>query len=134
MLPTGVDRLGTSTPGCNGGLAVGVLAMPRVGATRFAMTSTNGPGSSQGLLLVSGASLAQPILVGGAEVWVAPASLLAILPVVSDSVGYCEVALPIPADPLLTGLTVYSQFLWPKACAPNTASSTAALQIVVQSP
>ncbi len=134
MLPSGVDRIGTSSHGCNGALALGASDWPQIGNASFALSSTNGPANAMGLLMFSSNVLPQPLIVGGALVWPDPTAALTLLPVSSNDVGFAEVPLRMPADATLAGLTVFTQFLWPNNCPPNTVATTAAARIVVQAP
>jgi hypothetical protein len=132
MLPQGVVRYGTSTPGAAGPLAAGVTAMPRIGSETFALTCGNAPPSiSAGLLLVGLTPLAEAVGAGGAGLWVDPAGLVAMLPVASDEIGACIVPLRLPEDPALAGLGAAVQFLWkaPVSGGPWWASNALAITL-----
>jgi hypothetical protein len=127
LLPTGVTRYGNSTPGCQGPMAISAFTQPQAGKA-FTLTSTHGPASAGGWLLLSPGGLAVPLQVGGLSLWVDPAGLVR-LPVASDANGYAEFELhDLPA-----GLAFAAQFAWPKTCSsPPSWSGTAALSVVVQ--
>ncbi len=129
MLPTGVERWGTSDAGCSGPLSVGVTAMPRVGGLDFGVYGTGAPGLSLGLLLV-GRPLPLPLVAQGVSVWVDPTQPI-VLSVWSDEAGYAELPLPLADDPRLLDLEAVAQLFWPEACGRGLVA-TAALRIRVQ--
>ncbi|MCI0589469.1 MAG: hypothetical protein L0323_21855 [Planctomycetes bacterium] len=131
LLPAGVGRFGTSTPGCAGPLALAVTSVPQVGNAAFAITCTNAPPGSFGLFGLSGGALPSPLPVSGAGLWLNPATLLAF-PVASTPIGATPFSLPIPPLPSLAGATLYTQSGWADACAPGGISASNALQVVVQ--
>jgi len=131
-LPTGVVRQGQPTLGDHLPLAIGVRDMPAVGAGGFALTCSQAPAlSSRGWLLL-GAPLAEPVTVLGAELWVDPAQLTALVPVTSDEVGWVDLRLPLPDDPSLAGLVAAAQFAWLDASARGGLAASSALRITVQ--
>ena len=133
LLPTGASKLGASTPGCDGALAIGVTAIPQIGNVDFGITCTNaGSLNTLGVLALSGASLASPLTVKGAQVWIELSPPFLLLPMTADILGYAERPLPIPADPRLVGLDVAAQFFWAKDCGPGKLASSNALMLTVQ--
>lgn len=133
MLPTGVWKVGSSTAGCAGPLAIGVTAMPQVGKP-FGLTCTNAPPfSSQGLLLLGPGTLSSPVAAKGAAVWVNLQPVFVLLPVGSNALGAALLQGAVPASPGLAGLQVGAQFLWPSPCADvGTFSASNALRFEIQ--
>ena len=133
MLPQGVNKFGTSTPGCLGPLAAGVTSMPHVGSADFAVTCTaTPPGSAQGLLALSMASLQASVTAVGAQLWLDPTQLFALVPAQSVGLGFSIVPLRIPASAMAVGLGVFGQFFWRDLCGPAGWSASNALHVVVQ--
>ncbi len=130
MLPTGAARFGSSTPGCDGPLGIGVTAMPQIGAA-FSVTGTNAPAAASGFLAVSSAVLTEPLFVGGAQIWIDPARVV-LLPVESSGLGAVEVPFELPADPRLIDAEAALQFLWPDDCAPTWLSASSGLLVTIQ--
>lgn len=130
LLPRGVSAYGVSTPGCSGPLTLGVTAAPSLGPGNWAVTCTDAlPFSSKGLLAVSRAPLDVPITALGADVWVVPGHLLALIPLRSDDVGYTEQLLELGDSVGLVGVRVYVQAFWLDPCAPGGLSASNALDI-----
>jgi hypothetical protein len=50
----------------------------------------------------------------------------------SGALGFCNVPLRIPDDPVVVGLQGFAQFFWPDSCSPNGWSASNALSITVQ--
>lgn len=134
LLPTGVQRVGTSTPGSAGPLPMGVTSQPYIGSETFALHGGGAPpGSHRGLLLLSLEALGQPVTLGGAALWVDPATLFLVLPVHSDSYGYVQVPLRMPTDPAAAGLQACGQFAWRDPGAmPGPWAASHALRITLQ--
>jgi hypothetical protein len=131
MLPLGAERFGTATPGPQGPIAIGALAMPQLGSAAFGLTSTNGPASTSGLLAVASAGLSAPVMAKNAAFWLDPAGLLLLVPVVSNAKGYSELPAPLPARPGLEGATAFVQYFWPGNPLGGFAASNA-LAITIQ--
>jgi hypothetical protein len=138
MLPTGTSPYGTSTPGCAGPLAIGVTSWPQVGNASFALTCGNAPANGTGLLALSGAGLATPLVLSGASIWIDPISpAFLVLPAQSNAAGAAQVPIPIPNVPGLAGAQAFVQFFWagpssPPPCPALGISASGALAIVVQ--
>ncbi|MHC4814012.1 MAG: DUF7948 domain-containing protein [Planctomycetota bacterium] len=138
MLPTGVSAFGTSTPGCNGPLAISVTSIPRIGNAAFALTCGNAPPNGSGLIAFSGAQLQKPLVILGAGIWVdttSPAFL--VLPVTSNGIGAAVFKVPVPNDSMLVGVRAFTQFVWsertqPPPCPPLGLSASNSLDITVQ--
>ncbi len=137
MLPTGVTRHGTSTAGCNGQLAASVTSMPRIGNASFALTCTNAPPSTVGVVALANGRLLTPTQVLGIDLWLDPTTIWLLASVDSDFRGAADLPLPLPRFNRLVGVTLYGQFLWlgrnaPPPCPPQGFSTTAALEITIQ--
>jgi hypothetical protein len=132
MLPLGVDRFGADTPACHGPMALGVTAMPQLGGGLDVTCTGATPGNVRGLAVLALHELDQPLLAGGAQLWIDPATLLAVLPVKADMVGAAALRLRMPGTPAAAGASAVVQFLWREPCAPNTWSASNALRITVQ--
>ena len=133
MLPAGVSKFGTSTPGCLGPLAAGVTSMPQAGSEDFAVTCTAAPlGSTHGLLALSLVSLPEPQAALGTQLWLDTTHLFALVPAKSVGAGFSTVGLRIPGGPAAVGLSAFAQFFWKDPCGPAGWSASNALQIVVQ--
>ena len=112
--------------------------MPQVGNAAFGITCGNAPPSTTGLLGLSGAPLAAPITILGAQVWIdlgSPAFF--VLGVGSNALGAAVVPIPIPPIPSLAGSQVCLQFAWggpssPPPCPATGVSASNALAVVVQ--
>ncbi|MGH7149425.1 MAG: hypothetical protein ACREIU_01940, partial [Planctomycetota bacterium] len=131
LLPTGVTKYASSTPGCAGPLAAAVSSLPQVGNAAFSVTCTNGPANAGGTLGVSLAAASPPFLLAGALVAIDPTVLIPVT-VASDALGACQAPIPIPANPALSGVQAFLQFFWPDPCAPGGVSASDALAIQVQ--
>ena len=134
MLPTGAEKYGASTPGCEGPLAIGVTSMPQVGKP-FGLTCTNAPASSaQGILVLGLTGLSQSLPAKGAEFWVNPVPLLLLLPAGSNGLGLSWLQGAIPNAPGLVGVSFAVQFFWPNGCGPaGSMSASNALLLTIQS-
>lgn len=128
MLPDGVVRYGSPSQ-LDGQLPyLGVSAMPAIGAD-VAITCTEAPDSSIGLLLLSRHAMEMPLSVGQADLWVDPVGLIVILPLKSDVAGYGETALRLPTDPAAIGLEVFAQVVWPRPFGEHGASNALSIEL-----
>jgi hypothetical protein len=132
MLPTGASKYGASTPGAQGPLAIGVTAMPQIGADVFALTCTNAPPVSIGLLLIGTAARPTPLSLLGADIWVDLTAPLFRVRAESNAAGFALIPLPIPADGALVGVQGFAQFVWLDPRAPGRLLASNALAITVQ--
>jgi hypothetical protein len=130
LLPAGVTKFGSATPGCSGPSAIGVSSIPQIGNGAFAVTCSGAPLGMSGLLALGGA-LAAPLPVLGLSVWIDTTSLFVGLPAVSNPAGFAAVPIPIPPIPGLAGGTVSGQFGW-LDCGTPPLSASNALTLVVQ--
>jgi hypothetical protein len=131
LLPTGVESYGESTAGCHGKLAAGVISMPKIGNSAFALTCTNTPPSSMGWLLVGGTALDPPLAAAGAQLFIDPAGYLALAPATSDPAGFVELPVLLSAA-VPPGVQAYLQYFFPDPCAPGGVSASNALHVTVQ--
>jgi len=134
LLPAGVARVGASTPGGFGPLFMGVTAQPKVGSEIFAVHCSGAPPSSpRGLLLLALAAADAPSKAGGADLWLDPSTLFALVPAGSDAYGYAEVPLRVPTDPATVGVQAAGQFAWrDPGAVPGPWSASNALLMTVQ--
>ena len=133
LLPLGVERFGTSTPGCDGPLLAGVTSMPQLGSPSFGITCTGAPPlNSAGMLVLGVAPSTVPMTAKGAQVWVSLGQPYLLLPAASNGMGLCVFTTPIPNDALLAGVTVYGQFVWKDACPPAALAASDAREITIQ--
>lgn len=133
LLPTGVSRYGSSTPGCGGPLGISVTAIPELGSETFAVNCTSAPPSTtQGWLLIATDGLTTPTSIAGAALWVDFASLAIALPVRSNALGYSEQRLRLPNGVTSPGAEAFLQFVWNDPCQPSGWSASPALKVTVQ--
>ncbi len=132
LLATGVTRHGTASAGCAGDPIIGAAPWARVGSHDFELTGSNAPPITSGYLVVSEQALTDPLFVAGAAAWVDFGHLIALAALTSDDVGYVELRLAIPDDPVLEGTAFQAQMFWPDGCAAGGFCATPALEVVVQ--
>ncbi|MBK9386330.1 MAG: hypothetical protein IPN34_16075 [Planctomycetes bacterium] len=113
---TRVARYGYGTSGTGGIAPVLVAPHPAfLGNPRFTLGVARALGGSQSLLGFATAAAPAGLLLGSQPLWIAPTSWFAgvSLPLAGapglGGSGYESLALPIPADPLLDGQTLYVQ-------------------------
>jgi len=126
----GVLTYGRGTAGCAGTPTLTASSEPKIGNTWFSLVGQNAPNQSFGILGISGAAGNLRIL--GVDVLidiVTPGALF--FDVASDARGTLAVALPIPEDSNLVGLTLFSQALWNDRCGPQGLSASQGLKITV---
>ncbi len=134
LLPTGVQMIGASSPGCDGPLAIGVTSIPSIGNSQFAVTCTRAPPNTRGEILIGTGVRTRPIRVVGVDVWLDP---LLSLPTDSNGSGASRLVLAIPHDAQLIGVELSAQFCWmgpmnPPPCPPAGFSTSNALRIEIQ--
>lgn len=131
--PDGVRRFGRSTPACNGDVALYALADAKAGSTAFGFACWKAPPLSGGAYLFAGSNLSAPLKVLGIDLWLNPATILLMLPLVSDSGGKTSFKLPLPTG--TTGLRFYNQVLWantPTCGGAGTFSMSDGLEVNIQ--
>jgi len=134
LVPRGLEPFGTGTPGCAGELSLLANASPTVGSTGFTM-HLSGVGEDVTSLLMSDV----PDLAGttryNALFHVNGARILSrtLLPA-ADPHRSLAVGFPIPADPLLHGLTYYFQGVsfFPSGACSRRISTTRGLRLTFQ--
>ncbi|MBL8900734.1 MAG: hypothetical protein JNM84_24090 [Planctomycetes bacterium] len=125
----GLVAYGAGTPSC--GIALRANAEPRLGFTGFAFAVEGAPAITPGALLLSLARANVPLL--GVNLLVDPFSPgLFSFPIGSDARGVAVAPFPISADPLLIGLTLDFQALFPAACGPQGLAASQGLEVTVQ--
>ena len=135
--PVGVTPVGTSSPGCNGPLAVSAKAEPTKGNRDFALTCLNAPANGNGALLFSSAALTTPVALLGIQVFVDPnAPMFLAFGVKADAQGESRVPLPVPTAAALAS-SIAAQFVFvgptaPAPCPPLGLSSSYAVVITIQ--
>jgi hypothetical protein len=139
FLPRGVEVFGTGTAGCDGALALGVSGVPTLGNAAFEVhLSHAGPA---GLLLIGDTEDTAGTLRFGALFHLDPSPPPPALGLVElralpapDASGSVTLALPVPADPALLGMTFVFQgvsFFPAGACAQRFAT-THGLRVTAQ--
>lgn len=131
FVPRGIEVFGTGTAGCDGALALGVSGVPTLGNAAFEVhLSHAGPA---GFLLIGDSEDTAGTVRFGARFHLDPAppppalGLVRSLPLPApDASGSITLALPVPADPALLGLTFVFQgvsFFPLGACAQRIATT-----------
>ncbi|MBL8901473.1 MAG: beta-lactamase family protein [Planctomycetes bacterium] len=131
LAPLGVTCLGRSAPSCAGAVHLHASAVPRPGATDFALRAHGAPASSAGVLLLAGAVEPVGLPLFGAELLLPPVPAPVALALVSTAAGNAEIPLPLPAT-LVAGERAAAQVLWfdPSSCVSGALlRSTPALAI-----
>jgi hypothetical protein len=135
LLLRGLERFGRASRGCAGAPRLRGTGLPRIGAAGFELLSTEAPPTSPGLVLFGSTVLSSPIVLGGVELFVDPASSV-LVPMQSSSRGRGDLPVPIPRDGGLVGAALYTQAVWlgPSAspCPPSGLSASMGLRIVIQ--
>lgn len=133
LLPTGVERYGTSSPACNGPIVMDTNRMPANGTPDFTIACSAAPPLANGWLLLGAEPDDGSTRVLGASLHVSAARFLGAIPATSDALGFGAVRLPLLKR--WAGTQLFAQFLWvnPANCTGTGAlSSSNALRIVVQ--
>lgn len=112
--------------GCNSNALAAVTAVPNVGNAAFGFAGTRAPAGLGGFLVLGLGAFPVPIPIFGVDVFVDP-SVLVLSFATPSNLGTAQVGLPIPADPLLVGFTVCSQWLWFDGSCPGGFSASNAL-------
>lgn len=133
LLPKGVTKFGSSTPGCNGPLAIGVDSMPYVGNTSFGLRCVGAPPHAWGWLLISSLPLPSGLSAAGIKLFVDP-STSAVVPVFADADGEVRIRQALTPQGPPIGLRAYAQFIFRDGCGPSGVAASNALEIEVQAP
>ncbi|MSR48362.1 MAG: hypothetical protein EXS13_15095 [Planctomycetes bacterium] len=130
LLPTGAERFGASTPGCEGMITITIDGMAQGGGDTV-VGCENGLASTTGWLGVSFGALDTPISIAGIDLWIDPnSSLFILLPVTTEPTGYSE--LELHAGNGLVGVLVALQWFWIDPCGPQGITASDALAVTVQ--
>lgn len=132
LIPTGVTRVGASTPACHGELMLQTNQMPQAGDGTFALLCSNAPPNAQGWLLLGRKPLAQPVIFAGSALWISPPNRWTRIPVVSDGNGY--VAAPLSLTNIAAGSRLAVQMIFRNTAdcpgqGPTSASNAAAIDV-----
>lgn len=121
-----IASYGTSTAGCSGTLALNANATPTIGDANFRITCSNAPRSGLGLFILTDVSAASDYL--GVfvilNVDVLTSTTVLAFDMFSDTSGTAAVALPVPNDPNLAGLTFFNQAVWAEPFASTCVQGT----------
>jgi hypothetical protein len=112
--------------GCNGNALAAVAAVPNVGNAAFGFAGTRAPAGPGGFLVLGLGAFPVPIPIFGVDVFVDP-SVLVLSFATASNLGTAQVGLSIPANPLLVGFTLCSQWLWFDGSCPGGFSASNAI-------
>jgi hypothetical protein len=133
QIPTGVTRIGTSTPACHGPLILQTSEMPQAGSSTFSVMCSNAPPNAPGFLILGRRTLVQPSQFAGSTLWIAPPTGMVRIPVFSDANGFVEV--PLSLESVSSGSRVAAQIVFrttPQCTAAGATCASPALEIQVQ--
>lgn len=133
LMPTGVQKYGSSTSSCSGPISIGVTKMPVQGEAGFALTSSGSPPGAAGLLAICGGSVPAGFPLLGLQAFLDPATPLFVFSAAADEVGWSERGVLLPSGS--QGVTVYSQFVWLNTAScggAGTLSASDALALTIQ--
>ena len=133
MLPKGITRSGVSTRACAGPVVMGVTRMPVSPDLKFAFTCINAPPITVGYLILGLGRITAGFKVLGVTLYVNPAHPHIVVPVSTDSVGFEETSVPLPAG--IRGAQFHCQYLWhntPQCGGAGTYSASNALAVLIQ--
>lgn len=138
--PAGVQVYGTGTAGCNGRHGLSTNSAPSVGNAGYTYLITQAPKESLGLLISTNAQ--DPTGSDPFQIFVtlhvgfAGATEIYGFDVHSDEWGNAFATVPIPNNPMISGLSYYSQaiFAWQGSCLPSAfgLSSSRAVASTIQ--
>ncbi|MBI5363447.1 MAG: hypothetical protein HZA53_09725 [Planctomycetes bacterium] len=132
LLPQGVQRIGSSTDGCLGALALGATGSPQAGSSSFGLYCSGAPPSTVGWMLVS---RHPPVArrIAGVGVWVDTTASYSRLPIVTDAAGYAEITLPLPPGTTGRDFVVQAAFPHTSPCTgPGPFAASDGLSITIQ--
>ncbi|MBL8692576.1 MAG: VCBS repeat-containing protein [Planctomycetes bacterium] len=114
LTPSGTVQFGTGSAGCAGTIGMSASGPPTIGDSTYRVTSVNVPPSTLGLLLIGDVPSASDYLFIGIVLHVdlLASSVLLAADMYSDSGGTGFTPFPVPANPLLAGLTFHVQSVW----------------------
>jgi len=128
----GVEPYGSGTPSCHHPLVANATEMPLAGALRFGLCLSGAPPYSRGVCLIATASSTGGVPFFNSTLWLDRSSIIARIPVFTDSLGFTETALP------LTGVAPGTQF-WAQYfvrnspdCLTGRLAASSALHLTVQ--
>lgn len=137
--PAGIANYGAGTPGCYGKISAGATEAPAVGNATFKFTCVNAPRCASGIGMISTAADVAGTNYYNFLIHIDLARIVHSFDATSDPSGTSVVPTPIPNDPVLHGMTFYTQFLWIEdtilgaACgaSPAHVAASAGLSLVI---
>lgn len=134
--------VGTGTPGCAGLLGIAANTTPKINNPNFALSVTNTPPLSKGLMIIADAIVQNGADPFGLNILLYPDLLLATeilaFDILSDAGGTAVIAAPIPNNPSAVGRSFHAQGLFAEKkgyqCSAGAAFlvTSRALSIVIQ--
>lgn len=129
----GVAPYGFATPGCFGASVMNGVGVPSLGNAAFAVVCENAHPTTVGRLALGAGQLTSPMPLLGFSLFVDPLHPATIwIETQTDALGACTVTLPIPAQPSLGGLRLYSQFVWFDRCTRGGFAAANALALTLR--
>lgn len=131
LLPTGVRRVGSSSPGCLGKLPIGVDRMPLASDPHFEVLCSAAPPLTLGALLIAPATPLAGSPVSGITLYLDPTTSYVHF-AKSDKAGFATTEFRTHDLLAAPGDRFTLQYVWPSLCAPLGWSSSAALDLTLQ--
>jgi hypothetical protein len=126
----GVLAYGNGSAGCGGVPLLDGNSEPRVGNAAFAMVANHAPAIAPGFLLMGNAQGSSNL--AGITVLVDLLGPTQLMFLQSDTLGWADYPLPIPALPSLVGAGLFAQIGWLDPCPPARISASAGLALTVR--
>jgi hypothetical protein len=129
IYPHGVRPYGSGTSGCTGPQGLTSNASPQLGSSGFELRANHAPAGGLGLAYFSSVqdfAGSDPFGLGVLlHIGVLPPAATFTRALVADAHGLAVKGVPMPADPALSGISVYTQafWLWPNASCPQLPSA-----------
>ncbi|MEQ1634623.1 MAG: VCBS repeat-containing protein, partial [Planctomycetota bacterium] len=126
--PRGITAYGTGTATCRGTIGMTGDRAPVVGSSSFRVVCSNAPTNAAGLLLV-GTRRTSGIEVPGLQLVLHLGVAWPLAAMHSDVSGSASVALPLPPQPWLAGLSVHVQSIWMADASSGDTCSRAVMEL-----
>ncbi len=126
--PRGLTAYGTGTATCRGTIGMTGDRTPVIGSSSFRVLCSNAPANAAGLLLV-GTRRTAGIEVPGLQLVLHLGIAWPLAAMHSDVSGSASVALPLPRQPWLSGLSVHVQSFWMADASSGDTCSRAVLEL-----